>query len=209
MLSERLLSSVVRSCTDRYLNLEPFEGDRLPGPEPGKRYMLYMHVPFCQRLCPYCSFNRFPYSEERARPYYQNLRREMLMLAEMGYDFDSLYVGGGTPTIMIDELCKTIDLARETFSIKEVSSETNPNHLIEPYLEKLEGRVQRLSVGVQSFDDDLLRQMDKKERETLTELLDEEIRHKIDLIDSFDEEQIGSRMSTNYVEIPSNVTVPW
>lgn len=37
---------------------------------------------------------------------------------------------------------------------------------------------------------DLLRQMDKKERETLTELLDEEIRHKIDLIDSFDEEQI-------------------
>ena len=54
---------------------------------------------------------------------------------------------------------------------------------------------------------DLLRQMDKKERETLTELLDEEVRHKIDLIDSFDEEQIGNRMSTNYVEIPSNVTV--
>ena len=43
--------------------------------------------------------------------------------------------------------------------------------------------------------------------ETLTELLDEEVRHKIDLIDSFDEEQIGNRMSTNYVEIPSNVTV--
>ena len=164
MLSERLLSSVVRSCTDRYLNLKPFEGDRLPGPEPGKRYMLYMHVPFCQRLCPYCSFNRFPYSEERARPYYQNLRREMLMLAEMGYDFDSLYVGGGTPTIMIDELCKTIDLARETFSIKEVSSETNPNHLTEPYLEKLEGRVQRLSVGVQSFDNGLLKQMGRLEK---------------------------------------------
>ena len=56
---------------------------------------------------------------------------------------------------MIDELCDTIDLARETFSIKEVSSETNPNHLIPAYLDKLQGRVQRLSVGVQSFDDDL------------------------------------------------------
>ena len=73
-------------------------------------------------------------------------------------------MGGGTPTIMIDELCDTIDLARETFSIKEVSSETNPNHLIPAYLDKLQGRVQRLSVGVQSFDDGLLKQMDRYEK---------------------------------------------
>ncbi len=90
--------------------------------------MLYLHVPFCERLCPYCSFNRFPFAEDRAAPYFANLRKEMLMLKDLGYDFDSVYVGGGTPTIMIDELCDTIDLARETFSIKEVSSETNPNH---------------------------------------------------------------------------------
>ena len=65
---------------------------------------------------------------------------------------------------MIDELCETIDMARDLFSIKEVSSETNPNHLTHEYLEKLKGRVQRLSVGVQSFDDDLLRQMDRYEK---------------------------------------------
>ncbi|MFR1638390.1 MAG: hypothetical protein ACLSVD_03975 [Eggerthellaceae bacterium] len=65
---------------------------------------------------------------------------------------------------MIDELCDTIDLARETFSIGEVSSETNPNHLIPSYLDKLQGRVQRLSVGVQSFDDDLLKQMDRYDK---------------------------------------------
>ena len=86
------------------------------------------------------------------------------MLKELGYDFDSVYIGGGTPTIMLDELCETIDLARDTFSIQEVSSETNPNHLIRPYLEKLKGRVQRLSVGVQSFDDGLLKQMDRYEK---------------------------------------------
>ncbi|MDR0351015.1 MAG: coproporphyrinogen III oxidase family protein [Coriobacteriales bacterium] len=134
-----------------------------PAPKLAQDYLLYMHVPFCERLCPYCSFNRYPFSEERARPYFENLRREMLMLKERGYDCSALYVGGGTPTIMIDELCKTIDLARETFSIREVSSETNPNHLTPEIVDRLAGRVQRLSVGVQSFNDDLLRQMERYE----------------------------------------------
>lgn len=164
MLSERLLTAAVRTCTDGYLQLAPTNEALLPAPVPGQRYMLYAHVPFCERLCPYCSFNRFPFAEDRAKPYFANLRREMLMLKDLGYDFDSLYIGGGTPTIMIDELCEMIDLARDTFSIKEVSTETNPNHLIPSYLDKLEGRVQRLSVGVQSFDDGLLKQMDRYDK---------------------------------------------
>jgi coproporphyrinogen III oxidase-like Fe-S oxidoreductase len=164
MISEHLLTKAVETCTKFYLNLKPTSEVRMPAPKPDKKYMLYMHVPFCERLCPYCSFNRFPHSEDRSRPYFANMRKEMLMLAELGYDFDSVYIGGGTPTIMLDELCETIDLARDTFHIKEVSCETNPNHLIPEYIEKLEGRVQRLSVGVQSFDDDLLRQMDRYDK---------------------------------------------
>lgn len=164
MLSERLLTNVVRQCTNQYLKLKPIDEMMMPAPEQGKRYMLYMHVPFCERLCPYCSFNRFPFSEERARPYFENMRKEMRMLKDLGYDFDSVYIGGGTPTIMIDELCDTIDQARELFNIQEVSSETNPNHLIPSYLDKLQGRVQRLSVGVQSFDDGLLKQMDRYDK---------------------------------------------
>ena len=92
------------------------------------------------------------------------MRKEMLMLKDLGYDFESIYVGGGTPTVMIDELCETLDLARDEFNIREVASETNPNHLTQPWLDKLQGRVQRLSVGVQSFDDDLLKQMDRYEK---------------------------------------------
>ena len=164
MLSERMLSKVVEACTANYLQLKPCDEAFMPSPNPGQPYMLYMHVPFCERLCPYCSFNRFPFREDRAKPYFQNMRREMRMLKDLGYDFDSVYIGGGTPTIMIDELCETIDLARELFSIKEVSSETNPNHLIPSYLDKLKGRVQRLSVGVQSFDDGLLKQMDRYDK---------------------------------------------
>ena len=166
MLSERMLTRVIKTMAKRELAMEPVpESERmLPGPKPGMHYMLYMHIPFCQRLCPYCSFNRYPFTEEAAKPYFKNLRREMLMLKDMGYDFESIYCGGGTPTIMIDELCETLDLARDNFHIREVSSETNPNHLTQPYLDKLKGRVQRLSVGVQSFDDTLLKQMDRYEK---------------------------------------------
>lgn len=164
MLSERMLTTAVRSCATRFMNIKPCTEPRIPGPNAGQRYMLYAHIPFCERLCPYCSFNRFPFSEKRAVPYFKNLRAELMMVKELGYDFDSLYIGGGTPTIMVDELCDFIDLAKREFSIKEVSCETNPNHLIPSYLDKLQGRVDRLSVGVQSFDNGLLKQMDRYDK---------------------------------------------
>ena len=161
MFPERVVSTFVRQVNRSYLATRPTSLASLPGPQEGKRYVLYAHVPFCERLCLYCSFNRFLFKEERARDYFRSLRDEMRMVADLGYDFDSLYVGGGTPTILIDELCATIDLARELFGIREVSAETSPNHLTEEMVEALSDRVQRLSVGVQSFDDSLLRQMDR------------------------------------------------
>jgi coproporphyrinogen III oxidase-like Fe-S oxidoreductase len=164
MISERLLSAVVRGMMARYVIVDPYTKGTIPGPEPGKTYMLYAHVPFCERLCPYCSFNRYPFREAQARRYFKNLRAEMMKVKELGYDFDSLYIGGGTPTILLDELVETIDLARREFSIKNVSCETNPNHLTDPWLSQLEGRVNRMSVGVQSFDDGLLKQMDRYEK---------------------------------------------
>ena len=124
--------------------------------------MLYAHVPFCERLCTYCSFNRFLYKEDGSRVLPPAARRDARCVADLGYDFASLYVGGGTPTILLDELAETIDLARELFpGIREVSAETSPNHLDRELISALDGRVQRLSCGVQSFDDGLLRQMDR------------------------------------------------
>ncbi len=161
MLAERFLTTVVGAMAKDQLVLKPTPETRFPDPEPGRKYMLYLHVPFCQVLCPYCSFNRYHFREDVARPYFANMRKEMMMLKEQGYDFESLYFGGGTPTIMLDELCATIDQARENFSVTEVAVETNPNHLVDPWLSQMEGRVQRLSVGVQSFDDGLLKQMDR------------------------------------------------
>ena len=180
MLSERLISFAVKTTSKNYLKINPTSDTHVPGPRPGQKYMLYMHVPFCERLCPYCSFNRFPFQQDKAARYFHNLRREMEMLAELGYDFESLYVGGGTPTIMIDELTRTIRQARDAFSIREVSSETNPNHLIPEYIDKLDGVVQRLSVGVQSFDDGLLKQMDRYDKYGSAETILERVRTAAD-----------------------------
>ena len=70
----------------------------------------------------------------------------MRMAHRLGYHFTSLYIGGGTPTILIDELCETIDLARELFPIGEVSCETNPNHLT-PEIYRKAGRPRAAPVG--------------------------------------------------------------
>ena len=102
MLSERILSRLIHTMTKQHLALNPTSETTMPPATPGQKYMLYMHVPFCERLCPYCSFNRYPFREEVARPYFANMRKEMLMLKDLGYDFESIYVGGGTPTVMID-----------------------------------------------------------------------------------------------------------
>ena len=145
-----------------------FEGRGAPHvPPPGepRPRLLYLHIPFCEKLCPYCSFNRVPFEEALCRAYFRALRREIGLYRERGYDFGGVYIGGGTPTVLIDELAETIAKARSTFSIRELSCETNPNHLTEERLTILQqAGVDRLSVGVQSFDDHLLRKMDRYEK---------------------------------------------
>lgn len=163
--SARILSEVIDKITYKQLQLESIPSNfSYPSPKPNHKYVLYAHIPFCESLCPYCSFNRFIYNEGKVKSYFNSLRREMEMFYEMGYEFVNLYIGGGTPTVDLDELSKTIDYAKRLFQIQEVSCETNPNHLTPEILNKLKGRVDRLSVGVQSFDDKLLRQMSRYEK---------------------------------------------
>ena len=90
----------------KYLNCDPVILDRPPAPEPGHQYLLYAHIPFCKTLCSYCTFHRFLFKEHKAREYFVNLRKEMDYVKALGYDFTSMYIGGGTTTIIEEELWK-------------------------------------------------------------------------------------------------------
>jgi len=145
-----------------------FQGGAKPALPPARATgpcLLYIHVPFCEKLCPYCSFNRVTFDEALCREYFGALRKEISLYRDQGFTFEGVYAGGGTPTVMVDELAATLGHAKSLFPIREISVETNPNHLTDGHLDALKkAGVNRLSVGIQSFDDELLKAMDRFEK---------------------------------------------
>jgi len=138
--------------------------DVMPAPPP-EPCQLYVHVPFCEALCPFCSFHRVRYDSSRTRRYFEALRREILLYHELGFRFGDVYVGGGTPTIDAPELLETLALVRRLSPAGAISIETNPNHLGREVLQRYrDAGVTRVSVGVQSFDDGLLRRMKRLDK---------------------------------------------
>jgi len=131
----------------------------VPSPERGNP-ALYIHIPFCKQLCPYCSFNRFLYHEDKVRRYFRSLRRELDFYLERGFRFSSFYFGGGTPTVQMDELISFFDYLHARLPVEEISLETNPRDITPENVKILKDLgVKRLSMGVQSFDDGMLRAM--------------------------------------------------
>ncbi|MFW2403510.1 MAG: coproporphyrinogen III oxidase family protein [Gammaproteobacteria bacterium] len=154
---------IARSLSQRLMR---FDADATEWPpteaSPERIRQLYIHIPFCAQLCPFCTFHRVRYDEDRATPYFAALRRELAWYRERGFDFTKLYIGGGTPTVNPDELESLLADVRQMYSLTEISVETNPRELTEPVLQMLErSGINRLSVGVQSFDDDELKRMDR------------------------------------------------
>ena len=121
---------------------------------------LYIHIPFCKTLCPFCCFNRYLFKEEQARQYFKDLRKELDMYTAMGFRFNDFYFGGGTPTVLMDELSAFIGYLCRQFQVKRISLETTPRELTPESIRQLRDiGVNRLSIGVQSFDNSLLKAM--------------------------------------------------
>lgn len=156
--AQKLGSFIMRRVTKRYLHLKPTQKS-LPMASDNSSRLLYIHIPFCLTLCPYCSFHKFRFDEPSAKNYFELLHKEMKMVHALGYKFDSIYFGGGTTTILPQELGETISLAKSLFEIKEVSCESDPAHLIDLEHEDLKGKIDRLSIGIQSFNDAHLKQI--------------------------------------------------
>jgi menaquinone C8-methyltransferase len=159
-IAEKFITYVARRKNARCLRFSPATSLVLPRRQGNAPVGLYIHVPFCEELCSYCSFHRVEFQDGLARRYFDALRKEIMMYRDLGYNFTALYIGGGTPTILMDELESIMHLIRETFDVAEISVETNPNHLTQSNLYTLKNAgVDRLSVGVQTFDDDLLKDL--------------------------------------------------
>ncbi|MBN1191093.1 MAG: coproporphyrinogen III oxidase family protein [Dehalococcoidales bacterium] len=126
----------------------------------GERLPLYIHIPFCRKLCPFCCFNRYLFQENKAREYFLYLRRELDIYLQRGFIFEDFYFGGGTPTILMDELVSFIDYLKSKCRVRAISLETTPNELNAETTALLKSAgVNRLSLGVQSFDNKILEAM--------------------------------------------------
>ena len=164
------------------LNIDILDKKYVKTPRENTEYMLYAHVPFCHTFCPYCSFHKYHYEQELAKIYFENLRQEMRQVKAVGFDFGSLYVGGGTTLINEPELEKTLVLAKELFNIKDVSCESDPNHIQPENLKRFQGLIDRLSVGVQSFDDETLKRVARYEKFGSSEALQEKLKKALGVL---------------------------
>ncbi len=76
MLVERAMTTVLRRISDQYARLENIgHFIEVPPGDPAERLMLYLHIPFCVVLCPFCSFHRVRYKEDKAKRYFESLRQ--------------------------------------------------------------------------------------------------------------------------------------
>lgn len=129
---------------------------------------IYYHIPFCRRICAYCDFYKsaeLGRTDELVAALHRELeeRRDYLGGEAVG----TRYFGGGTPSLLPAETIRgLLEHAAALFDctqVEETTLEANPDDLTEEYLSSLrEAGIDRLSVGVQSFDDDCLRRMNRR-----------------------------------------------
>lgn len=133
---------------------------------------IYLHIPFCRSKCPYCDFYSVSASPSLQAQYIATLQQEMELYH--GIKADTLYFGGGTPSLLSGEQFATlIEAAKTHFSLTdaEITTEANPADLTYSYLKSLQkAGINRLSVGIQSLEPAELSCLGR--RHTATEALD-------------------------------------
>lgn len=135
-----------------------------------KRLSLYIHVPFCPIICPFCKFNKTLYDKRLYEQFLSALRLEVLSFRNhpdaMGREVDAIYIGGGTGSLLRpDDTHAILDTIGEVFKIS-----ANPEITVECYPDTIDGEklakyrdvgVNRVSIGTQSFNDRFLRSISR------------------------------------------------
>ncbi|HUU01070.1 MAG TPA: radical SAM family heme chaperone HemW [Myxococcota bacterium] len=147
-----------------------------------ERAGLYVHVPFCKNKCPYCDFFS-QVAPQKAPAYLDAVCREAELFAAAAGPFDSLYIGGGTPSSLDPgALVRLLDVAGRLLAPgpegePEITIELNPADVGPELLDVLrEAGVTRLSLGVQSFDDGELKELGRRHDGSRARRAIEEIR---------------------------------
>ena len=131
--------------------------------------MIYVHVPFCHRKCTYCAFySKVESGKWKVESYVDALLKEMeVRKKEQAHPIKTVYFGGGTPSILpVDQLTRIVEGLHRCFDlsqVEEMTLEANPEDLTPEYLSALRGlEFNRLSIGVQSLDDKVLRMLNRR-----------------------------------------------
>ena len=141
---------------------------------------VYIHVPFCRQACHYCDFHFSTRTDSAARMVEAIVQEARIRKAAhsdwKGHEVKSLYLGGGTPSLLSEETVAQLirgvsnALDFEPSALSEVTLEANPEDLIPAKLEAWKrAGVQRLSIGIQSFHDDTLAWMNRAHTGTQAE----------------------------------------
>lgn len=140
-------------------------------PYPGP-LAIYFHFPFCTNLCNYCDFYKKAYSPDRAEIFFEAVRYETeMVLLSLGHepiDVASIYIGGGTPSLIDWELLagwmKLLDTYVRYLPDYEFSVEVNPESLTDRFArEAFDAGVNRLIIGVQSFSETTLKRLNRRQ----------------------------------------------
>ena len=128
---------------------------------------LYLHIPFCKKACVYCDFH-FSTNHTRKSEMIESIICEIHLRADFLPEkkLDSIYFGGGTPSLLnADEINALLDAVETCFQVSpkaEISLEANPDDLDIAYLKELaKTSINRLSVGIQSFREEDLKMMNR------------------------------------------------
>lgn len=119
---------------------------------------LYVHIPFCRKVCDFCPYCKVVYEKEKCNRYIDALLQEIHMVGTQSTEkkqVTSLYFGGGTPALAADRLKEIIETIERYFHITEgIGLELHPDNVTIPMLQKLkEAGVTKISIGIQSFQE--------------------------------------------------------
>ncbi len=133
-------------------------------PEASNSAGIYLHIPFCAAICNYCNFNRGLHDDPLRRRYVDALIADIRRSADPTVPADTVYFGGGTPSLLEPgEVARILQACRDSFHLSpesEITLEANPESSTGKALEGFrQAGINRLSFGVQSFRDEELRRL--------------------------------------------------